>query len=454
MNMLAAAGIYVISDLSEPSESINRDSPAWNGDLYERYTAVVDMFSKYTNVIGFFAGNEVSNLPNNTEASAFVKAAVRDTKAYIKTQNYPNLYVGYATYDGPIQLELAEYFNCGDAASAIDFWGWNVYSWCGSSTYAASGYQSETAFFSTYSVPVFFAEYGCNTQEPRTFQEVGTLYGTQMTPVWSGGIVYMYFQEANNFGKLQYFTCLVKHADMFPPGLVSVISNTTVSTRADYSYLSVALATISPSSTVMSAYTTSNTATSCPTTGASWAAVASPLPPTPNAQLCQCMVNELTCAAVAGLAVTNYQSNFDYICAANPANCVGIQANASTGKYGAYSVCNSTQQLSFVMNQYYFDQPAAGRASACNFGGNATTKTAAAASGTCSALIAQAGTNGNGTVATPTGNSTSGSQATSSSAGKTSKAGANGLSVLHTGNMQLGVYVLGAVLTGVGMILL
>lgn len=207
MSMLADAGIYVISDLSNPSESINRDTPAWNDDLYVRYTSVVDMFSKYTNVIGFFAGNEVSNLPNNTEASAFVKAAVRDTKAYIATQKYSNLYVGYATYDGPIQLELAEYFNCGAAASAIDFWGWNVYSWCGQSTYAASGYQSETMFFQNYSVPVFFAEYGCNQVEPRTFQEVATLYGSEMTPVWSGGIVYMYFQEVNNYGML------LKHLD-------------------------------------------------------------------------------------------------------------------------------------------------------------------------------------------------------------------------------------------------
>jgi len=207
MNMLAAAGIYVISDLSNPTQSINRDDPAWNDDLYVRYTTVVDMFSKYTNVIGFFAGNEVSNLPNNTAASAFVKAAVRDTKAYIATQKYPNLYVGYATYDGPIQLELAEYFNCGDAASAIDFWGWNVYSWCGTSSFAQSGYQTETNFFQSYSVPVFFAEYGCNTIEPRTFQEVATLYGPEMTPVWSGGIVYMYFQEENNFGEVSQSTC-------------------------------------------------------------------------------------------------------------------------------------------------------------------------------------------------------------------------------------------------------
>jgi hypothetical protein len=88
MQLLAEAGIYVIADLSQPALSIDRDSPSWNDNLYSRYTAVVDDMSQYNNTLGFFAGNEVSNQPNNTDASAFVKAAVRDTKAYIKAQNY------------------------------------------------------------------------------------------------------------------------------------------------------------------------------------------------------------------------------------------------------------------------------------------------------------------------------------------------------------------------------
>lgn len=201
MSALNDADIYVISDLSDPTLAINRDDPAWNDELYARYTAVVDSLANYTNVLGFFAGNEVSNAPNNTAASAFVKAAVRDTKAYIKSQNYRTIGVGYATNDdASIRVDMADYFNCGDQTDAIDFWGYNIYSWCGDSSFTESGYNVRTEEFSNYSVPAFFAEYGCNTP-PRTFSDTPVLYGPHMENVWSGGIVYMYFQEANNYGE-------------------------------------------------------------------------------------------------------------------------------------------------------------------------------------------------------------------------------------------------------------
>lgn len=100
MKLLNDAGIYVISDLSQPSLSINRNDPEWNVDLFTHYQKVVDALAQYPNVVGFFAGNEVSNNKTNTGASAYVKAAVRDTKAYIKNKkNSRWMGVGYAAND-------------------------------------------------------------------------------------------------------------------------------------------------------------------------------------------------------------------------------------------------------------------------------------------------------------------------------------------------------------------
>lgn len=200
MQLLQDAGIYLIADLGEPTTSINRDTPEWTLELYARYTSVVDALQQYSNVLGFFAGNEVSNSPNNTQASAFVKAAVRDMKAYIRQKNYRPIGVGYATNDDGIRTNLANYFDCGTPEESLDFWGYNIYSWCGDSDLEKSSYLERTEEFSTYNVPSFFAEYGCNVNQPRIFTEVGALFGSKMTPVWSGGILYMYFQETNDFG--------------------------------------------------------------------------------------------------------------------------------------------------------------------------------------------------------------------------------------------------------------
>jgi hypothetical protein len=436
MNALAAAGIYVVSDLSDPTNSINRDDPQWTTDLYTRYTTLVDNLAQYNNVLGFFAGNEVSNSVNTTAASAFVKAAVRDTKAYIVTKGYRPMGVGYATYDGDIRDQLAQYFNCGNSSESIDFWGYNVYSWCGDSSYTLSGYDERTAFFQNYNVPTFFAEYGCNTVEPRTWTEVGTLYGSQMTGVWSGGIVYQYFQSTNNYGLVQ-------------------LSGSSVSTLVDYSYLSVAMATVSPSSTAMSAYNPSLTATTCPSVGPSWSAVASPLPPAPNANLCNCASSAAQCVVKSGTPETAYGDIFNYICSADAAACAGIAGNATSGTYGAFEPCPAEQQLNYVLNQYYMNQNSV--SSACNFAGSAQVTAAASATGTCGSLLSAVGAAGTGTVSAGAGTA-SGSSATGSGSGSsgTSKGAAAGSSTpsLGFGMGHIGAYVFVAALTGAGMILL
>ncbi|KAL4881868.1 Glucanosyltransferase-domain-containing protein [Aspergillus karnatakaensis] len=389
MTLLANAGIYVIADLSDPTESINRDDPRWEIALYNRYTSVIDAMAGYKNTLGFFAGNEVSNTVDTTDASAFVKAAVRDMKSYISSKNYRSgLGVGYATNDDKeIRVAMADYFNCGEEADGIDFWGYNIYSWCGDSSYKDSGYQDRTEEFRNYSVPVFFAEYGCNEVTPRKFTEVEALYGDVMSEVWSGGIVYMYFQEDNDYG------------------LVSVIDSTSVSLLADYTYYSSRINAVSPSGTNKASYTPTNTALqSCPpVTSASWLATASPLPPTPNSALCSCMEQTNACVVDSSVSSSDYADLFSVVCGLT--DCTGVSANGTTGSYGAYGMCQPKQQLDWALNKYYSEQ---GVASACDFSGSATTTSTVEATGSCSSMISQVGTDGTGSVTgTATGSATS-----------------------------------------------
>jgi len=385
MQMLEDADIYVISDLSEPATSINRDSPAWDQPLYERYTSVVDALAKYDNVLGFFAGNEVSNNASNTDASAFVKAAVRDMKQYIKSKNYRTMPVGYATNDdADIRLDLAHYFNCNNQAESVDMWGYNIYSWCGKSSFTQSGYDQRTKEFDTYSVPAFFAEYGCNVVQPRIFTEVQALFGPQMTPVWSGGVIYMYFQEANDYGLVD-------------------VSGSTVKILPDFNNLKKQINSIKPSGVQMSSYSPTNTALStCPSVGSDWKA-SEKLPPTPNSDLCDCMVKTLGCVAKSSVSNKDISSLFSFICA--KADCGGVSTNGTTGKYGAYSMCTASQRLSWAMNSYYNKQ---GKTSdACDFNGEAQTQQPSSTSGSCSSLISEAGgTAGTGSVTSlPSGSS-------------------------------------------------
>jgi len=250
----------------------------------------------------------------------------------------------------------------------------------------------------------------------------------------------MYFQEVNDYG------------------LVSV-SNGAATKLPDFTALSSQLAIASPSSTAESAYTVVNTAAqACPTVDANWGA-SSNLPPIANADTCTCMLNSLSCVAKTGMSGAAIADLFNYICGNDNNACIGINSSAITGTYGAYSMCDSYHQLSFAMNGYYNDNKKA--ASACDFNGNATTQAASTAS-SCSSVLSAAGSAGTGSVTVvPTAagsgsGSGSGSSTGSGSSQSSSKSAAGGITIpqFDMGLLQLGVYVVAAMMTGAGMVLL
>ncbi|KAK4191307.1 family 72 putative glycoside hydrolase [Podospora australis] len=425
MKLLDEAGIYVISDLSEPKMSVNRDDPLWDVDLLKRYTDVIDSLAKYSNVIGFFAGNEVSNNATNTPASAYVKAAVRDTKAHIKSKYSRWLGVGYAANDDPdIREDIAHYFNCGNQSEAIDFWGYNIYEWCGHNTFKGSGYDKQVEFFKSYSVPVFFAEYGCNLPNGaagRIWEETTALYSDDMSGVINGGIVYMYFQEANDYG------------------LVSVSGNSATKLK-DFGALETRMASVTPSSVEAAAYTPTNSPAACPPLASTWKVKGESLPPTPDASLCDCMYRSLACAPAKNTKPKDYGAIFGYVCEQNPEACEGINGNTTSGQYGLYSMCSAEQKLGFVLNEYYNSQKQA--ASACDFKGQAAIKNVDV-NNNCKASLASA--------SEAAASSTNGASSASSSSFASPVPMRNLFSI---GDLAIGLYLVVAMAVGASMVIL
>jgi hypothetical protein len=157
------------------------------------------------------------------------------------------------------------------------------------------------------------------------------------------------------------------------------------------------------------------------------------------------MTDTLGCVVNPSTNEDDYGNLFGYVCGHDPKACNGIAHNASTGAYGAYSMCNAAEQLSFVFNQYYKNQGSS--SDACNFKGAAKLQSASSASGSCQSLINQAGTAGTGTV----------TSAPSGGAGAASSSGAAGINSVPTAESGLlpMMFIMGAaLLSGMGMIVL
>lgn len=221
------------------------------------------------------------------------------------------------------------------------------------------------------------------------------------------------------------------------------LDGNSISTLTDFAAFSTEIVSATPTGVNSASYSPTNSPAACPTVDSNWLA-ASNLPPTPNAELCSCVIPTLTCVLVNSTSSEDYGDLFSTVCGYGA--CDGILANYTTGVYGAYSMCSSEQQLSFAFNQYYESQVKAGNtASACNFGGAASTQATTSATGTCASLLQQAGTAGTGTV--------SAAVATGTGTGKKSAASGPRYAVANSMSVGLGqaaLFILTALFAGAG----
>lgn len=210
----------------------------------------------------------------------------------------------------------------------------------------------------------------------------------------------------------------------------------------DFKFLADQMKSVNPKGVEMDKYKPSSTTLrSCPDNKV-WKSN-KVLPPTPNKELCGCMVKSLTCTAKDSIDDEDLGDLFGTVCGLSKTACAGIQADAEEGKYGAYSMCNPREKLSFAMNSYYEEQNSKGNgANACDFDGKARKQSPVKPTGTCSKLIEQAGKDGTGSI-TSVPNSSSSSAASPMVVPSISK------NLVH-----LAAYLFCATLAGAGMILL
>ncbi|KAL2204045.1 hypothetical protein CC79DRAFT_1360009 [Sarocladium strictum] len=203
MEALSKAGIYLVLDLNNPSYSINREEPhdSYNTIYIQNVLATVEAFSQYDNMLAFFSGNEVINHEKDTDKTApYIKALTRDIKNYQRAHGLPRIPVGYSAADTSHNImEQANYFNCGSDDARADFFAFNDYSWC-NTDFLVSGWDKKIQNFTDYGLPIFLSEWGCIENRPRKFDEWESLMHTNTTGVYSGGLMYEYTIEDNEFG--------------------------------------------------------------------------------------------------------------------------------------------------------------------------------------------------------------------------------------------------------------
>jgi hypothetical protein len=218
MQALQDAGIYVVLDVNNSKYSINRGDPhlSYNADYLQSVFATVEMFAKYDNVAAFFSGNEVINDEEDTDKSApYVKATTRDIRNYINARGLRKIPVGYSAADvSKNRMQTAQYFNCGSDDMRSDFFAFNDYSWC-NSDFKTSGWDVKVKNFTDYGLPIFLSEWGCIENRPRTFDELSALMSSEMSSVYSGGLMYEYSLEENDYGIVQIKNGKVDELDEF-----------------------------------------------------------------------------------------------------------------------------------------------------------------------------------------------------------------------------------------------
>ncbi|KAF1982275.1 carbohydrate-binding module family 43 protein, partial [Aulographum hederae CBS 113979] len=390
--LLDEAGIYVMSDLIIPdeygsgSETIGNEGgvpgggglrPAWDVDMLRELQRTIDAVSVYDNFLGFAVGSGASRMRptvGGTEMFAFVRAAVRDAKAYIGERGYRDIPIGYSTYyDFEIPADGTSYLTCGDPLSSVDFIGITPpSSWCGTGPVQVNANSGLDVNFPANFVPVFMSEYRCSTSA--NFSDVRALSGEEMTKVWSGGTLWQYYDDL---------------ATSESSGLVDIENDVAVPNPTFTALASVMSSLQTPALQDPLGPQPTAPPRACPTVDATWQASTN-LPPTPDTALCDCAMDSFACVGTPDPNGDKYFAAKSLVCEPDTGMCPtffsGVGVNGSSGVYGPYSTCNSTVKLSYAFNMMYQSTPP-GVPATCGMASTGILRTPSPLSQTCRTLL-------------------------------------------------------------------
>ncbi|ORX93669.1 Glucanosyltransferase-domain-containing protein [Clohesyomyces aquaticus] len=339
LNLLAAAGIYVITDLSGPTDRLSLE-PRWDTNMLARYTSVVDALAGFTNVLAVSVGDLYFHSTYN-DYIPFIKAAVRDIKKHIQDKKYRSIPVGYVTNTTfrSLSIDEMEYMTCD--TPRVDFMGLRMtYSYYTNCT-SDDDINHVATVFRDSTIPVFLDSWGCRvdpSNDNRTFEQIDTIYSNNVSRVLAGGIVEGYFQRTDpesNFGLVN------AHYD-------------TVDVTNGFRIFSSRIANASPVSTNINDYVPVNTASQDCSSKTSPSGVESTvLPPIPNKKLCSCMMGRSSMRCVAKedgfdkMNATDQYYALKEICENKQDSCIGIYNIGSLGEYGAFRQVQSQGKMAF-----------------------------------------------------------------------------------------------------------
>lgn len=225
MCALQQAGIYVILGLLADCENCgigpNEAPSCYPISLKQRGQWIINEFSKYSNLLVFSAGNEVTLYARNQTVQVNApcqKKFIRDMRSYVKTcsANPASILprkvpIGMANWDHN-RTAQALYFNCrtnsSDELENAEWYGQNAYLQCDPNVTNISqlvGWQQLLQDYTSYnlSVPVVISEYGCRARFPtigkfqaqRTWVQVDALYSPSYVQELAGAVVFEYSAE-------------------------------------------------------------------------------------------------------------------------------------------------------------------------------------------------------------------------------------------------------------------